>query len=189
MEQATTPSLEALKAYSSGIQAVEIKGPDAARPFFKRAIELDPNFAVAYAWLGIIATDALEPTLSVEYRTKAYELREHTSEAERYWVTVLYHKGVSGDIPKAIEACDLWIQAYPRSDAPHVYLGSAVLPIIGQYEREQSKNPPKEFVSVLTFPYPTLHAFARSPLLMASIKRTPPTHRPLNANYILPSSI
>jgi DNA-binding winged helix-turn-helix (wHTH) protein/tetratricopeptide (TPR) repeat protein len=135
LEQATTPSLEALKAYSSGIQAVEIKGPDAARPFFKRAIELDPNFAVAYAWLGIIATDALEPTLSVEYRTKAYELREHTSEAERYWVTVSYHKGVSGDIPKAIEACDLWIQAYPRSHAPHVYLGSAVLPIIGQYER------------------------------------------------------
>ena len=82
LEQATTPSLEALKAYSSGIQAVRTKGPDAARPFFKRAIELDPNFAVAYAYLGIMATNALEPSLSVDYRTKAYELRDRTSEAE-----------------------------------------------------------------------------------------------------------
>jgi tetratricopeptide (TPR) repeat protein/predicted Ser/Thr protein kinase len=135
LEQATTPSLEALKAYSSGIQATETKGPDAAIPFFKRAIELDPNFAVAYAYLGILATDALEPSLSVDYRTKAYELRDRTSEAERYWVTAAYEKGVTGNIPKAIEACDLWIHAYPRSHFPHVYLGGAVLPIIGQYER------------------------------------------------------
>jgi eukaryotic-like serine/threonine-protein kinase len=62
LEQATTPSLEALKAYSSGIQTTGTKGPVAAIPFFKRAIELDPNFAAAYAWLGIIATGALEPS-------------------------------------------------------------------------------------------------------------------------------
>jgi eukaryotic-like serine/threonine-protein kinase len=135
LEQATTPSLEALKAYSSGIQTTGTKGPVAAIPFFKRAIELDPNFAAAYAWLGIIATGALEPSLSVEYRTKAYELRDRTSAAERYWVTAAYEKGVTGNIPKAIEACDLWIQAYPRSYLPHVYLAGAVLPIAGQYER------------------------------------------------------
>jgi eukaryotic-like serine/threonine-protein kinase len=135
LEQATTPSLEALKAYSSGIQTTGTKGPVAAIPFFKRAIELDPNFAAPYAWLGIIATGALEPSLSVEYRTKAYELRDRTSAAERYWVTAAYEKGVTGNIPKAIEACDLWIQAYPRSYVPHVYLAGAVLPIVGQYER------------------------------------------------------
>jgi eukaryotic-like serine/threonine-protein kinase len=135
LEQATTPSLEALKAYSSGIQTTGTKGSDAAIPFFKRAIELDPNFAVAYAYLGILATNDLEPSLSVDYRTKAYELRDRTSEAERYWVTAAYEKGVAGNIPKAIEACDLWIQAYPRSCFPHVYLGGAVLPIVGQYER------------------------------------------------------
>ena len=56
LEQATTPSLEALKAYSSGMQTIGTKGPDAATPFFKRAVELDPNFAVAYAYLGILAT-------------------------------------------------------------------------------------------------------------------------------------
>jgi eukaryotic-like serine/threonine-protein kinase len=135
LEQATTPSLEALKAYSSGIQATETKGPDAAIPFFKRAIELDPNFAVAYAYLGILATSALGPGLSVDYRTKAYELRDRTSDTERYWVTTAYQKGVTGNIPKAIEACDLWIQAYPRAYFPYVCLGGAVLPIVGQYER------------------------------------------------------
>ena len=142
LEQATTPSLEALKAYSSGIQTTGTKGPQAAIPFFKRAIELDPNFASAYAYLGILATSALEPSLSVEYRTKAYELRDRTSVAERYWVTAAYEKGVTGNIPKAIEACDLWIQAYPRSYMPHVYLAGAVLPITGQYERaaEESKE-------------------------------------------------
>ena len=140
LEQATTPSLEALKAYSSGIQTIGTKGPGAAIPFFKRAIELDPNFASAYAYLGILATSALEPSLSVEYRTKAYELRDRTSVAERYWVTAAYEKGVTGNIPKAIEACDLWIQAYPRSYMPHVYLAGAVLPIVGQFERAAEES-------------------------------------------------
>jgi eukaryotic-like serine/threonine-protein kinase len=135
LEQATTSSLEALKAYSSAMQTVRTKGPDAATPFFKRAVELDPNFAVAYAYLGVMATTSLEPGLSVDYRTKAYELRDRASEAEKYWITATYHKGVTGNIPKAIEACDLWIQDYPRSEMPHVYLGAAVLPVVGQYER------------------------------------------------------
>ena len=135
MEQATTPSLEALKAYSSGMQAIRTKGPDAATPFFKHAVELDPNFAVAYAYLGVMASSSLEPSLSVDYRTRAYELRDRASAAEKYWITATYHKGVTGNIPKAIEACDLWIQDYPRSEMPHVYLGAAVLPVVGQYER------------------------------------------------------
>jgi DNA-binding winged helix-turn-helix (wHTH) protein/tetratricopeptide (TPR) repeat protein len=135
LEQATTPSLEALKAYSSAMQTVRTKGPDAATPFFKRAVELDPNFAVAYAYLGVMAITSLEPSLSVDYRTKAFELRDRTSEAEKYWITATYHKGVTGNIPKAIEACDLWIQAYPRSEMPRIYLGAAVLPVVGQYER------------------------------------------------------
>jgi tetratricopeptide (TPR) repeat protein len=135
LEQATTPSLEALKAYSFGTQALRTKGPDAAAPFFKHAVELDPNFAVAYAYLGVMASTTLEPSLSVDYRTKAFELRDRSSEAEKYWITATYHKGVTGNIPKAIEACDLWIQDYPRSELPHMYLGAAVLPVVGQNER------------------------------------------------------
>jgi tetratricopeptide (TPR) repeat protein len=140
LEQATTPSLEALKAYSTGMQTLKTKGPEAAMPFFKRAVELDPKFAVAYAYLGIMASTTLEPGLSVDYRTKAYELRDRTSDAERYWITAAYHKGVTGNIPKAIEACELWIQAYPRSEMPHVYLGAAVLPVVGQYERAAEED-------------------------------------------------
>jgi len=135
LEQATTPSLMALKAYSSGTQALRTKGPDAAAPFFKHAVELDPNFAVAYAYLGVMASTTLEPSLSVDYRTKAFELRDRASEAEKYWITATYHKGVTGNIPKAIEACDLWIQDYPRAELPHIYLGAAVLPVVGQNER------------------------------------------------------
>ncbi len=140
LEEATTPSLEALKAYSLGMQTVRTKGPEAATPFYKHAIELDPNFAVAYAYLGVQATTSLEPGLSVGYRTKAYELRDRASEAEKYWITATYHKGVTGNIPKAIEACDLWIQDYPRSEMPHVYLGTAVLPVVGQYERANEES-------------------------------------------------
>ena len=82
-----------------------------------------------------MASTTLEPSLSVGYRTKAYELRDRASEAEKYWITATYHKGVTGNIPKAIEACDLWIQDYPRSEMPHIYLGAAILPVVGQYER------------------------------------------------------
>jgi eukaryotic-like serine/threonine-protein kinase len=135
LEHATTPSLEALQAFSSGMQTMRTKKPDAATPFFKRAVELDPNFAVAYAYLGVMATTNLEPSLSVDYRTKAYELRDRASQAEKYWITATYHKGVTGNIPEAIEACDLWIQDYPRAEMPHVYLATAVLPVVGQYER------------------------------------------------------
>jgi tetratricopeptide (TPR) repeat protein len=135
LEQATTPSLKALKAYSSGMQALRTKGPDAAAPFFKQAVELDPNFAVAYAYLGVMASTTLEPGLSLDYRTKAFELRDRASEAEKYWITATYHKGVTGNIPKAIEACETWIQDYPRAELPHLYLGAAVLPVVGQNER------------------------------------------------------
>ena len=75
------------------------------------------------------------PGLSLDYRTKAYELRDRASEAEKYWITATYHKGSTGNIQKAIEACDLWIENYPRTEMPHLYLGAAVLPVVGQYER------------------------------------------------------
>jgi DNA-binding winged helix-turn-helix (wHTH) protein len=140
LEEATTPSLEALKAYSLGMQTVRTKGPEAATPFYKHAVELDPNFAVAYAYLGVMASTTLEPSLSVDYRTKAYELRDRASEAEKYWIIATYHKGVTGNIPKAIEACDLWIQDYPRSELPHIYLGAAVLPVVGQNERAAEES-------------------------------------------------
>jgi tetratricopeptide (TPR) repeat protein len=134
LEQATTPSLEALKAFSSGIQTISTKGSDAAIPFFKHAIELDPNFALAYVYLGTMENDIGEFGLAVEYHRKAYELRDRTTEAERYSIIAVYHKDVTGDINKAIETCRLWIQAYPRTPFPHDSLGGMILPVVGQFE-------------------------------------------------------
>jgi serine/threonine protein kinase/tetratricopeptide (TPR) repeat protein len=135
LEQATTPSLEALKAFSSGIQVISTKGSDAAIPFFKQAIALDPNFAQAYTWLGLVESDILESSLAVGYYRKAYELRDRASEAERYSIDATYHKSVTGNIEKAVEACQFWIQAYPRAHDPHVFLAGEILPVIGEYEK------------------------------------------------------
>jgi tetratricopeptide (TPR) repeat protein/predicted Ser/Thr protein kinase len=135
LEQATTPSLEALKAFSSGIKVINTTGSEAAIPFFKHAIELDPKFALAYAYLGIMENDIGESSLAVNYQRKAYELRDRTSEAEKYSITATYHQDVTGNIEKAIAACQLWIQAYPRAYHPHDLLAGAILPVIGQYEK------------------------------------------------------
>ncbi len=135
LQQATTPSLEALKAFSSGIQVINARGSDAAIPFFEHAVELDPKFALAYAYLGIMENDILEPSKAVEYERKAYELRERTNEVEKYAITASYEKETKGDIDKAIDACQLWIQAYPRAFHPHDLLAGAMLPVIGQYDR------------------------------------------------------
>ena len=135
LEQATTPSLEALKAFSSGFQIHITAGDAAAIPFYKRAIELDPNFALAYLWLGIAFNDIGELSMDVECTRKAYELRDRTSEPEKYFITARYHKVVTGNLEKAEEALQLWIQAYPRMALPHIYLAGAIYPNTGHYEK------------------------------------------------------
>jgi eukaryotic-like serine/threonine-protein kinase len=142
LEQATTPSLDALKALSSGRRVWFVEGEAGAIPFYKRAIELDPNFALAYAWLGIAYTTLGEPSIGAGYTRRAYELRERTSEPEKYFISAVFHKEVTGDIEKAQQSCKLWKQDYPRSDMPHTYLAGAIYPIIGQYEKasEEAKE-------------------------------------------------
>jgi eukaryotic-like serine/threonine-protein kinase len=142
LEQATTPSLEALKALSSGRKILTSAGESAATPYFKRAVELDPNFAVAYAYLGIATTSAGEPILGAGYTRKAYELRDRTTEAEKYLITATFQKEVSGNIEAAEQTCKLWMQAYPRSEMPHNYLAGAIYPVMAQYEKaiEESRE-------------------------------------------------
>jgi serine/threonine protein kinase/tetratricopeptide (TPR) repeat protein len=136
LEQATTSSLEALKAFSSGRKVSVIKqGSAAAIPFFKRATELDPSFAVAYAMLGRMYGDIGEPGMAADYTRKAYELRNGTSEAEKYFITASFHMTVTGDAEKAEQSCELWIQAYPRAEMPHSFLSGVILPVIGKYEK------------------------------------------------------
>ncbi|HWO35012.1 MAG TPA: hypothetical protein VNO32_39980, partial [Candidatus Acidoferrum sp.] len=104
-------------------------------PFYRRAIELDPNFALAYLWLGLSFNDIGELSKDVECTRKAYELRDRTSEPEKYFITARFHKVVTGNMEKAEQTCQLWIQAYPRSEMPHNLLSGAIYPVIGQYEK------------------------------------------------------
>jgi tetratricopeptide (TPR) repeat protein len=135
LEQATTPSLEALKAFSLGKKVLFAAGSGAAIPFFKRAIELDPNFALAYAMLGRMYGDIGESSIAADYTRKAYALRERTSEAEKYFISAHFGIAVTGNMENAEQSCELWIQAYPRSEMPHSFLSGIILPVLGQYEK------------------------------------------------------
>jgi eukaryotic-like serine/threonine-protein kinase len=130
LEQATTPSLEALKAFSSARRETS----PLAIPLFKRAVELDPNFAVAYAWLGIWYTSNGEPSIAAEYTSKAYKLRDRASEPEKYFISAIFYKEVPGNLERAEQTCRLWMQAYPRAEMPHIYLSGAIYPALGRYD-------------------------------------------------------
>ncbi|HEV2289135.1 MAG TPA: protein kinase [Candidatus Acidoferrales bacterium] len=135
LEQATTPSLEALKAFTAGKKAIYSTSDAAAIPFFKRAIELDPKFALAYALLSIAYNDIGEPSIAADYTRKAYELRDRASEPEKYFISERFNKEVTGNIEKAEQFCQFWIQDYPRSVDPRDNLAGAIYPVIGQYEK------------------------------------------------------
>jgi serine/threonine protein kinase/Tfp pilus assembly protein PilF len=123
VEEATTPSLEALKAYSLGVKTFFAKGHTAALPFFNRAVELDPNFAMAYAWVSGVCHDLNELGRAAEYARKAYESREKVSERERFWIEEIYYFNVTGELEKAAQTDELWQQTYPRDDLPYIRLG------------------------------------------------------------------
>ena len=125
VEQATTPSLEALQAYSLGLKMQNTQGDASAVPFFKRAIDLDPNFAMAYARLGVAYFNLNQPTLAAESTTKAYELRDHTSAKEKLYITCHYHDLVTGDVDQTIAAYLLLRQTYPHEESAYTNLNSA----------------------------------------------------------------
>jgi DNA-binding winged helix-turn-helix (wHTH) protein/tetratricopeptide (TPR) repeat protein len=135
LAEATTPSLEALKAYSAGWQASFSSGAAAAVPFLKRATEIDPNFASAYAALGRMYGDIGESALSAENTSRAYQLRDRASDQERFFISLTYDLQVTGNLEKAQQTCDLWVQTYPRSWLPHGLLSGGVYPPLGKYEK------------------------------------------------------
>lgn len=120
--EATTSSLDALKAYSLGVPEQENFNTTAAIPFFKRAIELDPNFALAYAKLAMVYSDAGEDELGRENVRKAYALRDRVSMHEQLFITALYHDLETRNLEKKIEVDRLWTKTYPRDWFPHVSL-------------------------------------------------------------------
>ena len=140
LAEATTPSLEALKAYSAGWQVTFSSGSAAAVPFFSRAVEIDPNFASAYAALGRMYGDIGESALSAQNTSKAYQLRDRTSDQEKFFISLTYDLQVTGNLDKAQQTCDLWVQAYPRALMPHGLLSGGIYLPLGKYAESVEEN-------------------------------------------------
>jgi serine/threonine protein kinase len=134
LAEATTPSLEALKAYSAAWKVNFSTGAAAALPLVKRAVEIDPKFAMAHAFLGHLYSDTGETVLCRESTTKAFELRDRASDRERFYITAMYDRQVTGNLEKEIQTLGLWAQAYPRDADAHGLLSGFGSLGSGKYE-------------------------------------------------------
>lgn len=134
LDQVTTSSLPALQAYSQATKVLLEKGGTAPIPFLKRAIELDPNFAIAYTILGVTYNNVGELSLATENLRKGFELRERTSENERYSISGLYYSLVTEETNRANEVYEEWARAYPRNFVPQANLGANYY-YLGQFEK------------------------------------------------------
>ncbi|MGH9948781.1 MAG: protein kinase domain-containing protein [Pyrinomonadaceae bacterium] len=134
LQEATTSSIEAFKAYSLFLEYYREGKTVEALPFAKRALTLDPNFASAYVMLAIMYNNTGQPKLAAEYASKAYELTDKVSEYEKLRITHFYHRIVTGTTEKSIETLKLYKRAYPRDAIPPVVL-SDQYEAIGQFEK------------------------------------------------------
>jgi serine/threonine protein kinase/tetratricopeptide (TPR) repeat protein len=141
IEQATTTSLEALKAFSLGNEQRNAGRPIEAISFFKHAVELDPDFALAHAVLSVLYANAGEAQLAQEYARRAFELRGRVSERERFYISEKYYSYVTGEREKALEVLETWKQTYPRDLAPYVNIG-VYYSLMGRFDKvlEESRE-------------------------------------------------
>jgi tetratricopeptide (TPR) repeat protein/predicted Ser/Thr protein kinase len=134
LEDATTPSLDALKAYTLGLKAHREKGPSAALPYHERAIQIDPNFALGYSELGNDYSSLSELGRASAYYAKAFELRDHASEREKLTITAHYYEDGTGELEKAAQTFQEMIETYPQQSSAYTNLG-LVYSQLGQYEK------------------------------------------------------
>ena len=170
IRQATTSSLEAFTAFNMGVEQSVRKGSELEGiPFLKRAVELDPNFAMAYSSLASRYDNLGEGELAAEYARQAFQLRERASEREKFIISARYYASVTGEVDKEIETCLLWKQLYPRDSWVHTWLG-VTFADIGQYEKaleeyvEVQQLAPNEAYSYLNlgWGYMCLNRFAEA---------------------------
>jgi len=135
LDEATTPSLEALKAYSIGHKLMSSAGATQALPFFERAVAIDPHFAIAYALLGRAYGDLGEAALSAQNTAKAFSLRDQTSDAEKFWITAAYNTQVMENMEQAQQTCEVWERTYPHDPTPASFLAGVIYPVLGRYEQ------------------------------------------------------
>ena len=137
LAEATTPSLEALKAYSIGLKANLSSGNEASIAFYRRAVEIDPQFAMAHANLGLNYSAVGESMLSAQSTTRAWQLRDRVSDREKFFIDFTYDRQVTGNLEKAYQTLELWLQTYPRGAAPSArgLLGGISTHGTGRFER------------------------------------------------------
>jgi len=138
LAEATTPSLDALKAYSTGMKVAISSGNPEAIPFFRRAVEIDPKFAVAFANLGLSYSAVGESVLSAQSTASAWQLRDRVSDRERFFIDFAYDRQVTGNLEKAYQTLELWLQTYPHGDGsiprPQELLGGLATHGTGRFE-------------------------------------------------------
>jgi DNA-binding winged helix-turn-helix (wHTH) protein/tetratricopeptide (TPR) repeat protein len=135
LDEATTSSLDALKAFSESGRVGNQSGSAAAIPLAQRAVELDPKFALAWAMLGRMYGDIGQEQASAESTAKAYEFRDHASDREKFFIVVSYEIQVTGDLEKAEQTCETWSQIYPHDTGGYGFRAGAILRVFGSYER------------------------------------------------------
>jgi tetratricopeptide (TPR) repeat protein len=133
LSEATTPSLDALKAFTLGDARRNAGDEFGSIPYFKQAIELDPNFALAYARLGAVYNNIGQAELSEEYRKKAFDLRDRASEREKLYITAHYYAD-SGQLERGTAAYELYRQTYPSDSVPYNNL-AILLSNLGQFDK------------------------------------------------------
>ena len=140
LEQATTSSLEALKAYTTAVRVDREIGQAASIGHYQRAIALDPQFAKAYAALGIAAYNSGQTELAAQATTRAYELRQRATDLERLFITYTYDRQVTGNLERALETLELWAQTAPLDVAPHSLMAGRVTQCTGKYEKSLQES-------------------------------------------------
>ena len=140
LAEATTSSIDALKAYSLGLQAEVNQTEDATIPFFKHAVELDPKFAMAYAYLSLEYGSAGSSELATENIRKAYELTDHVSDNERFFISAYYYGRAAGNQEKARRICEEWAQTYPREFSPHAFLAGFIYPALANFDKAMEES-------------------------------------------------
>ena len=139
LAEATTGSLEALKAYSAAWDILSLRGATFALPLFIRATELDPEFAMAHASLGRIYADLDQTGPSIASLKRARQLRNRTSNREGFFIGANYHMLVTGDLEQARKICEAWVRTYPRDTLPHSFLSGMVNKVPGRFEEAASE--------------------------------------------------
>jgi len=146
LDEATTPSLEALKAYSTGVKVAFANGYKAGIPLFKRATEIDPNFAMAHAHLGLWYSSVGESELGRESAIRAYELRDRANDREKFFITAMYQRDVTGNLEAGHQTLELWVATYSHDSYVHGLLSGFCSQGTGRYE--QSIEEAKEALAI-----------------------------------------